>query len=207
MKRFIPNPSPTLSSHLANPPNLLIPTTHFCQDLRAIQRQIRDTQRQLAPLTVGLVTTVKKERSIRLRALVRRRHWASCFIQKMMRGCLVCMMDLITLTPPFPLHPCPLHPPPFTHPSIHRFVHSSFLIRIMDLTILMLTHPSIQSPPFTHTSLIHYISPIVPLLYMLSLVFPIRYAWRPWMLIDSIGSSVWTRNKVSNHTTTTRLHR
>ena len=59
------------------------------KDLRAIERQIRDTQRQLAPLTQGLITTVKRERGIRLRAQVRRREWASSKIQALVRGKLV----------------------------------------------------------------------------------------------------------------------
>jgi hypothetical protein len=59
------------------------------KDLRSMQRQIRDTERQLAPLTQGLIATVKKERGIRLRAQVRRRRWASGKIQAMVRGKLV----------------------------------------------------------------------------------------------------------------------
>ena len=58
------------------------------KDLRAVQREIRDTQRQLDPLTVGLVATVKKERTIRLRAMVRRKAWASSAIQAAARGAL-----------------------------------------------------------------------------------------------------------------------
>ena len=81
--------------------------------MRAIQRQIRDTQRQLAPLTVGLVATVKKERSIRLRALVRRRHWASCVIQKIMRGCLVRIAE--TSVNPEHLFSLAYYPPPLTY--------------------------------------------------------------------------------------------
>ena len=61
------------------------------KDLRAVQREIRDTQRQLDPLTVGLVATVKKERTIRLRAMVRRKAWASSAIQAAARGALVRM--------------------------------------------------------------------------------------------------------------------
>ena len=45
------------------------------------KRVIRDSKRELAPLTVGLVANVKKERTLRLRDQIRKRDRGSTKMQ------------------------------------------------------------------------------------------------------------------------------
>lgn len=58
-------------------------------DLRDLDRDILLTQRELVPLTTGLIANVKRERTVRLRALIWRRRKSAVAIQAVWRRALV----------------------------------------------------------------------------------------------------------------------
>lgn len=63
------------------------------KELRDMQVEITAARRELLPLTVGLVSDIKKQRSIRLRKLVRMRKKSATTIQAAWRGGLVRMAN------------------------------------------------------------------------------------------------------------------
>ena len=58
------------------------------REMRSLQEKIVSTRRELLPLTVGMVSDVKRQRSIRLRNLVRLRIASAAKIQAIWRGAL-----------------------------------------------------------------------------------------------------------------------